>query len=167
MSEMKPLLSSSIASPETLQSIPKFRERGKQFRLAYLIAPICVFFAFLIWYFFGSLPVALRFLRGERLILEPSQVRVGKLSTATPVMASTRICNYTSGRVRLLGFNSQCTCVVAQALPAVIPAGGTYDLAIEIRAIPNKQVVDEAIVIFTDNRKHPRLGVRVSGFRHD
>jgi len=167
MSEMQPVPSSSIANHETLQSTPRLPERGHRLRLPYLVGAASVFLAFLIWYIFGSLPVALRFLRGERLILEPSQLRVGQLSTSTPVLASTRIRNYTSGPVRLLGSNGRCTCVVAQELPATIPAGGTYELAIEVRALPNKQVVDEAIVIYTDNRKHPRLGVRVSGFRRD
>lgn len=116
-----------------------------------------------LWLVFGSLPVAVRYLRGERLILEPARLRAERLSTSTPVLLTTTIRNFTGRPVRLLGSSVRCTCVVTQKLPAMIPPGGTFRLSLRVQASAEKPTVDEPIVIFTDHREHPRLGVRVTG----
>jgi hypothetical protein len=120
-----------------------------------------------VWWFFGSIPVALRFIRGERVILEPTRLRAVGLTLDKPVRVSTRIRNYTSKPVRLLGSNVRCTCVVVQALPVTIPPGGTYELIIEARAIAGKPELDETVVVSTNTKEKPQLGVRVSGPRRE
>lgn len=115
------------------------------------------------WLAFGSVPVALRYLRGERLIAQPRQLDAGTLSTTAPVIARAEIRNYTGHPVRLLGASYRCTCVVAGDLPATIPAGGSFPLTLKIQARPDKLTVDEPVVVFTDSRAAPRLVVRVRG----
>lgn len=112
---------------------------------------------------FGSLPVALHYLRGERFILEPARLRVGPLDVGKPVATFTEIRNYTSSPVRLLGASYRCMCAVAKGLPATVPAGATFRLPIDVQALPNKPTVDESIVIFTDSEERPQLVVHVLG----
>lgn len=107
--------------------------------------------------------MAVRYLRGERLILEPTRLHAEGLSTSAPVLVSTVVRNYTGRPVRLLGSSVRCTCVISQELPATIPPGGTFRLSLRVQALPEKPKVDEPIVIFTDHRDYPRLGVRVIG----
>lgn len=115
------------------------------------------------WFAFGSIPVALRYLRGERLILEPARIHAANLTTTEPVAAYTEIRNYTPRPVQLLGASARCTCVFALDLPATIPAGRTFRLPVKVRALSDKPSVDETLIVFTDCKDRPQLRVRVSG----
>jgi hypothetical protein len=112
---------------------------------------------------FGSLPVALRYVRGERFFLEPAWLRVGPLEVGKPITAYAEIRNHTSGPVRLLGADHRCICAVAKGLPATVPAGAIFRLPIAVQALADKPMVDESIVIFTDSKDRPELVVHVLG----
>lgn len=128
-----------------------------------MVGAVVMLGAAIVWPVFGSLPVAVRYLRGERLILEPTRLRAAGLSTSKPIFVSTAIRNLTGRPVRLLGSSVRCTCVITQELPATIPPGCTFRLSLKVQALPEKPAVDEPIVIFTDHRDYPRLWVRVVG----
>ena len=115
------------------------------------------------WIGFGSIPVALHYLRGDRLILEPASLHAEGLTISNFVVVTTEIHNYTRAPVRLLGSAANCTCVTAKDLPGVIPAGEIGRVAFGVRALPGKPEVNQRIVIYTDNPGRPQLGVHVLG----
>jgi hypothetical protein len=94
------------------------------------------------WMIFGSLPVALRYLRGERLIAEPTRIHLNHLSAEVPTEALVEVRNYNLRAVQLLGATTQCTCVFARDLPVTIPAGRRFRLPIQVRLLPGKPTVD-------------------------
>jgi len=111
---------------------------------------------------FGSIPVAIRYLQGERLILAPADLRVEGLTRARPVLITAEVRNYTSSTVRLLGSAANCACVTVKEMPDAIPAGGRSAIVLEARALPNKPDVNQVVVFFTDHPVRPKLGVHVT-----
>jgi len=109
---------------------------------------------------FGSIPLAIRYARGERLIVEPALLHVDGLTVADLTPAATEIHNYTGSPVRLLGSAANCTCVTVKDLPPSIPAGGTARLSFLVHALAGKPDVDQPIIL-------PQLGVRVTGTARD
>ena len=115
-----------------------------------------------VWVKFGSPRIAVRYLRGERLILEPERIWLTDLDSE-PVVVHAEIRNYTAKPVRLVGASLRCTCVFAKELPATIPAGDTFRLPLQVHALPNKPEIDEMIAIYTDDPQRPQMRLRVVG----
>ena len=88
---------------------------------------------------FGSIPVALRFARGERLILEPSTLKAEGLTSSSAVVVTTTIRNYRSKPVRLIGSTARgypeynCWLVTIYVLFAMADA---IDFPLFFRGIP-------------------------------
>ncbi len=110
---------------------------------------------------FGSVPVALRYLRGERLILEPSAIRIDRPAKGGEVAVEAVVSNLSDRPVILMGANTSCSCVVTGSLPVTVEPGGRFRLPVTVNVAPDK-IVDETIVLFTDHPNHARLGVRVT-----
>ncbi len=119
------------------------------------------------WLRFGSTPLAIRYARGERLIVASPRLHLAGLTVADRASASTEIHNYTRSPVRLLGSAANCTCVTVQDLPPSIPAGGEVRLSLLVHAQPNRPTVDQTIILFTDYPGLSQLGVRVTGTARD
>ncbi len=113
---------------------------------------------------FGSLAIALRYLRGERLMLEPRHLEFGNLPASETITLGVDIRNYTPRAVTLLGATTACTCVVATGLPLAIGAGQHARIPIEVTLKPSDRHFDETLVIFTDCESHPKLGVCVKAY---
>lgn len=111
---------------------------------------------------FGSYSIAFKYLRGERLILEP-EVLVVKMSQSDSghSVVNAEVFNYSDRSINILGANTSCSCVVTDQLPVTISAGGVFKLPITLHAKPN-QAVNESIVLYTDSPQHERLRVRLT-----
>lgn len=112
---------------------------------------------------FGSLPVAIRYVRGERLIVEPVRFKLRGLKVDPPRTVATYVRNFTGRPVKLLGASTRCACVFAQDLPTNVAAGETRRLDLKVRSLPNKTELDQTIVIFTDCPEGSRLAIQVQG----
>lgn len=166
--QTEPIVDATDQDESRIGSIPPAQASGRG-RRSWLWPSLAVFGALLVLgtavvaRSFGSLPMALHYLRGDRLFLEPARLRVGPLEVGKPITTFTEIRNDTAVSVRLLGANYRCTCAIAKDLPATIPAGATFRLPIVVQALKNKPTVDESIVIFTDCKERPQLVVHVLG----
>lgn len=109
---------------------------------------------------FGSLPVALRYLQGERLILKREEIRINGTDQGGSKVVETVVSNFSNRPVNLLGANSSCSCVVTGSLPFKIEPGGEFKLPITVKVAPDK-ILDETIVLFTDHPNYARLAFRV------
>ena len=112
---------------------------------------------------FGSIPVAVLYLRGERLILTPTDLRVDGLTRAKPVLVTAEVRNFGPTPVRVLGSAVNCSCVSVKEMPEAVPAGGRCAIVFEVHALPGKPDVDQQVVFFTDHPTRPCLGVHVKG----
>ena len=112
---------------------------------------------------FGSIALAVRYARGERLILEPASIRTGSLATDRPKVVSATIHNFGAKPIRVLGSAVNCVCVTVQDLPDAIPSWGSAQISLAVRALPGKAEVKQNVVIFTDHEQQSRLPIRVEG----
>lgn len=117
--------------------------------------------SFALYTAFGSIPLAMRYLRGERVILEPSDIRLERPKNADSLGVDAVFSNLSDRPVMLMGANSSCSCVVTRDLPVKVESGGRFTLPITVNFVRDK-LVDETIVLYTDHPNQSRLGFRVT-----
>ena len=108
---------------------------------------------------FGSIPVAMRYLSGERVILEPMEVVLERPEMGGTVQFQAMVKNFADRQVNIMGANISCSCVVLTGLPSKIETGGELLLSISVNIVPDK-IVNETIILYTDHPNHVRLVVR-------
>jgi hypothetical protein len=148
---------------DSAQDVLKIQDTSKFYWKLLPIGVFCIIMlggSFALRSAFGSVPVALRYLRGERLILEPSEIRIDRPKNGGSVTVEALVSNMSDRPVNLMGANASCSCVVTSRLPAIVEPGGQFKLPITVNVTPDK-IVDETIVLFTDHPNHVRLSVRV------
>ena len=109
---------------------------------------------------FGSIPVAMRYLSGERVILEPMEVVLERPEMGGTVQFQAMVKNFADHQVNIMWANISCSCVVLTGLPSKIETGGELLLSISVNIVPDK-IVNETIILYTDHPNHVRLVVRV------
>lgn len=135
-------------------------------KVLWMLAPVIVFFVVMLIgsiamrSAFGTFPLAMRYLRGERLVIEPDEIHVERPKESGTMTVEAVLRNISSRPVNVIGANVSCSCMVTGNLPVKIEPGAAYRLPIIVNFMPDK-IVDEAVVLFTDLTNHARLGVRV------
>jgi hypothetical protein len=112
---------------------------------------------------FGSLDIALAYLRGARLIISPAMVSLGEVQRGEEREVSFSVVNYTSKDVFLLGGEASCGCVTLSSLPLAIPAQGSQELTIKVRVISSTERFHQFIRYYTDYEETPVLVVSIKG----
>lgn len=113
-------------------------------------------------YGFGGTEVLLRYMRGEKVVVTPQRFELGLIKAGETIVKETLFHNNSSDTIRILGANTQCSCVLAEDLPATVRPGESYTFHIRVNPEVNKKI-DETIVLFTDHPSKPRLSIGVSG----
>lgn len=117
-------------------------------------------------YRYGGIRVFVRSIRGETVILDPSRFNLGSITVGETIVRQSFLHNYTSEPIRILGANSQCSCVVAEDLPAIVPPGESYTINVRIKP-EAKRKIEETIVLFTDHPAKQKLSIGVSGLTNE
>jgi hypothetical protein len=99
---------------------------------------------------FGSLPSAVGYLRGERLIPDAYTKSFGRVSKSNEPIVDFSLNNFTSEPVRILGGNSSCTCLLATDLPVDVPPGGRATLRVRARSKSRSGTYSERLRLVTD-----------------
>jgi hypothetical protein len=104
------------------------------------------------WAFFrsGSWVLILPYLRGERLLVEPTTVRLGDQKPGGVAEFQVRVVNATPGDVRLLGAQKSCSCITVDDLPLLIPAGQFLELQFQVHIANTTGEMRHSVKFFTD-----------------
>jgi len=121
--------------------------------LGFTIALVCVGSAAL-WalgvYRFGSVPSAIAYVRGDRLIPDSYSKSFGAVDKAQRPQVEFSLSNWTSQRIRILGGDVSCSCLVTTDLPLVIPAGGRATLRATARSKSKSGPYAERLRLMTE-----------------
>ncbi|MFO0960897.1 MAG: DUF1573 domain-containing protein [Isosphaeraceae bacterium] len=112
---------------------------------------------------FGSIPSALAYARGDRLIPDARSLSFGRVDPGSTVEVGTGLTNHADRPIQLIGSNASCSCLLPEELPVVISPGGSHRFKIGIDSHARRGVVHERIVIFTDSPTQSQVGLTVSG----
>lgn len=110
---------------------------------------------------FGSLPRALRYLAGERLILGPARIEMHDLAVGQVRTAHLEFTNNSGKAVSILGASTPCTCLMVSDLPTTVEPGRSVRIPVEITGRADKPKLDEWVVLFTDSTIRRSFRVRV------
>jgi len=87
---------------------------------------------------FGEATYGLNYLRGERLIAHSPTIDLGSLQAGLESTAEFRLRNLTADPIELYGLRPDCSCLMADGLPATIPPHGSLRLRLTRRAGTNE-----------------------------
>lgn len=118
--------------------------------------------AVVIWYF-GSLAPAVAYIKGDRLLIHPTEISFGEAYPGEKRTLHFRLWNFTGGPVRLLGTNSTCSCLTTESFPLVITEGERRTLEVVVSAPYRAANVDVSTIYFTDWSGKPSFSFRTQG----
>lgn len=117
----------------------------------------------LTWMIFGSADAALAWLRGERVSIQPRMVDVGEGRPGQTMEAVVQVVNRTNQPVRLLGGNSDCSCVATRDLPVTLAPGETRQISIQIHLPEQTGFFKRKAFLWTDCEQARRLLIGLTG----
>jgi len=129
--------------------------------LALLVAGVLLVLMLSNWMHRGLPMIALAYLRGERLIIDPSVASLQVARMGEERSISFRVLNFTGRPVNLVGGTSNCVCVTIKDLPLEVPVGGSQSFAVTVRV--GDKALNESASLITDFPAKPRLFFRVTG----
>jgi hypothetical protein len=113
---------------------------------------------------FGSIPSALSYLRGARLVPLRYSAHAGIVARGEERILEFKLRNWSDKPIVILGAKSTCTCVSIGDFPICVPPGGTDKLAVRLRTKKRKPgPVSERVRIYTDEERSGGLVLGVTG----
>jgi len=113
---------------------------------------------------FGSIPSALRYLQGARLIPLRYSVQAGTVARGEERILEFTLRNWSDKPIMILGAKSSCTCVSLGDFPTCVLPGGTDKLAVRLRTKKRKPgPISERVRIYTDEKRSDGLVLAVTG----
>jgi hypothetical protein len=112
---------------------------------------------------FGSLPNALAYMNGERLLVHPSTCSFGSAPRGEEREVHVSVQNRTEREVRVLGARMSCTCITTDELPVSIEPGGQRDFTIRVFLGGKESTFEKRVDYYTDYEAKPSLPVLVRG----
>jgi Protein of unknown function (DUF1573) len=114
-------------------------------------------------YFFGSLGSALAYLTSSGLTADRSSKSFGEVKQGERVRIMFHLTNRSDQRITVVGAKTKCTCVVAEALPMVVPAGSRCSINVAVNTDSREGEIREPVQFFTDFPDQRELRLSVEG----
>ncbi len=100
---------------------------------------------------FGSPALGLAYLKGVRLVMQPSVVDLGTGRDGEERHLSFRVINLERQPVKLIGSRTTCGCVATKGIPVQIPGGGSRLVEVDVRINSREDAgFEQALAFFTD-----------------
>ena len=112
---------------------------------------------------YGSPGEALVRLRGEAVTVDPPVSDVGDVQAGEVRSVPIRLVNHTDHPVRVYGGTADCSCVVWDDLPAMVPPHGGQSLTIRVAFRGRPRAVRHSLVLFADESAQPQVFGEVKG----
>ncbi len=114
------------------------------------------------WYF-GSLVPAVAYVRGDRLLIYPTEISLGETHPGRDYKLQLRVWNFTGGPVKLLGAASTCACLTNESFPVLINERQSRALGVQVFVPRKSGNLDATAIYFTDWSVKPKFSFRVNG----
>jgi len=105
----------------------------------------------------------LQWLRGERLLLSPARVDLGRVVGNQEIEFQLELRNLTLRPVTLVGAQRSCQCISVSEFPLVVPPSRTVQLPMRIVAPADAGNFLQSLKLFTDFPERSQLPVEVYG----
>lgn len=112
---------------------------------------------------FGSIAVALAYVRGDEAVVVPASSDFGRLSIGETAALSYRLTNLSDRPIRLMGSQSSCDCTLLAGLPRTVNSGDSLDLKATLRTSKETGVVTGRIRVFTDSNAQSEVVLAYTG----
>jgi hypothetical protein len=112
---------------------------------------------------FGTVSAALKYVSGQRLIVDESRRHFGSLEAGCERTIEFRVTNYTSKPVTLLGARVSCACLRVEGLPRTLAPSASWPLRVTVRAGRRERDVSEGLWLYTDAETRPQIALQVTG----
>lgn len=108
-------------------------------------------------YRFGSVSLALAFLKGYAVVPEAALVSAGEVAAREEARVAFRLKNLTAGPLRVVGAKADCACMAFDDLPLAIEPGEWGKMT--VRFVPREaevgQVVEHSVLLYLDATSVP------------
>lgn len=111
----------------------------------------------------GSLAGALAFLNGDRLIPDAYTKSFGTAQAGPSASVVFNLANKSTRPIKIMGSRSSCTCMALDGLPAVVQAGSSLQLKVQVRPTARQRLVTGVVMLYPDYEGQPYVSLRVSG----
>jgi hypothetical protein len=141
------------------------RDRGVSWIFAALILSNLILAALAVWGWlaFGSIPSAVAFARGDRLIPDAYAKSFGTVNAGADESVTFRLVNYKASPVTVLGGHSSCSCAGPADLPIRIPPKRGRPVKITIRTAGRAGRLSGKVTLYTDEPGQQTV-LSVSGY---
>jgi hypothetical protein len=116
------------------------------------------------WYRFGSVGALAGVIQGRAAYLEPTRIWLGDIPFGQPMEVPVRLQNLTTGRLRVLGSNSTCSCIAPfKELPCELGPEETRQFLLRF-SVGNPDVSEfKVVVTFYVNAEGEQLQAELTG----
>ncbi len=115
------------------------------------------------WWRTGSAELVWPWLRGERLVFQPTRIDFGQVPKAQILQRQIRVVNLSSKPLTLLGSQPSCGCISLDEFPIMVPAGKAHVLTLKIGTPEKAGSFEHFIKFFSDDQGYSSVVVTVSG----
>lgn len=102
-------------------------------------------------------------LRGERLLFEPTRVVLGDVPKSEIIERQLRVVNLSSHPLTLLGSQPSCGCISLDDFPIVVPPGQEHHLKLMLGTSAKTGPFEYFIKFFSDEPGYTSVVVTISG----
>lgn len=113
------------------------------------------------WATFGSRRLAVGYLVGRQLVLEPDSIELGTVSVGEDRRASFRVTNVGRSPVTIVGGTTSCACTTVERLPMTVAPGQTRSLDLLVWVSPTTPAA-QTIRFYTTSSSQPRIDAELT-----
>jgi hypothetical protein len=99
---------------------------------------------------FGSMPVAMAWMRGERFVLSPVDVDLGECESRTEHVVKFKLTNLADRSIRVVGSEQTCSCVTLGDLPIDIEPNATAEVAVRF-FVAARETYSQQLILYIDD----------------
>lgn len=134
------------------------------------VAVITTFFAMVLsgfaWWQTGSVELVWPWLRGDRLVFEPTRIDFGQVPKTQILERQIRVLNLSSKPLMLLGSQPSCGCISLDEFPIVVSTGKPQLLTLKIATPEKAGAFEHFVKFFSDEPSSSIVVVTVAGSVH-
>ena len=115
------------------------------------------------WWRTGSAELVWPWLRGDRVVFEPTRIDFGHVPQNQILEKQIRVVNLSSKPLTLLGSQPSCGCISLDEFPVAVPAGKPHVLTLKIATPDKSGSFEHFVTFFSDDDGYSSVIVTVSG----
>jgi len=126
---------------------------------AMLVLIVAIAFGYMV---FGSMGVALAYLRGQSVFVTPKSYDIGVCTDQELKVAKFRIHNLSRSDLVVTGANTNCTCVMPGEYPISIPPGKSREIEFQVRLSKAQPILSQLVTLYTDSADQHAIPLRIT-----